>query len=103
MCLQNYALSLYSNNLSGMLQTRGKFTIWFKTISHEASSVEIFDDSETTFKKDSVETRLISLKKPILSSSIESAVITFTKTKNLASAWLYDSQWSFKYKNDFKL
>jgi pimeloyl-ACP methyl ester carboxylesterase len=98
LCLQQYSLTLYSNNLNNIKQTRGKFTISFKTSAQETSSTEIFDDSDATFKQDSVETRLISLTKPIgRTTSIESAIISFTKTTNLMSAWLYDDKWSFKY------
>jgi pimeloyl-ACP methyl ester carboxylesterase len=98
LCLQHYSLTLFSNNLNNIKQTRGKFTISFKTESQESSSIETFDDSDTTFKQDSVETRLVSLKRPIgRSSPIASATVTFTKTSNLLSAWLYDNQWSFRY------
>ena len=98
LCIQHYSLTLYSNNLNNIKQTRGKFTISFKTSNQETSSTETFDDSDATFKQDSVETRLISLKKPIgRTASIESAVISFTKTSNLLSAWLYDDKWSFRY------
>ena len=99
LCLQNYALTLYSHNLNNIKQARGKFTISFRTASQDTSSVEIFDNSETTFKQNSIETRLITLKKPIVSSSsIISAIVSYTKTTNLVSGWLYDAQWSFKYK-----
>jgi hypothetical protein len=99
LCLQNYALTLYSHNLNNIKQARGKFTISFRTASQDTSSVEIFDNSETTFKQNSMETRLISLKKPIVSNSpIISAIVSYTKTTNLVSGWLYDAQWSFKYK-----
>jgi len=98
LCLQNYALTLYSHNLNNIKQARGRFSISFKTDSQETSSTEIFDNSETTFKQDSVETRLISLKKPLTKGrAIQSAIISYTKTTNLVSSWLYDAQWSFKY------
>jgi pancreatic triacylglycerol lipase len=98
LCLQNYRLTLYSHNLNNIKQARGKFTISFTTASQQKSSIETFDDSETTFKQNSVETRLISLRTPLNSaSSIQSAIISYTKTSNLVSGWLYDSSWSFIY------
>ena len=97
LCIQNYVLTLYSSNLNNIKQAFGKFTIFFKT-SQQTSSVETFDDYETVFKQNSVETRLISLKQPLnTNSSIISAFIGYKKTGNLLTAWLYDSQWSFKY------
>ena len=96
LCLQNFVINLYSHSLNNIKQARGKFTIAFKTTSQQTSSTEIFDDSATTFKQDSIETRLISLKKNI-NSSIQSAIISYTKTTNIVSGWLYDAQWSFRY------
>lgn len=77
------------------MQTRGEFKFYFITKKHQ-SSVEVFDNSQTTFKKDSVETRFISLSKP-LEEEVTDIFVSFTKTSNLASSWLYWDKWSFKY------
>ena len=96
LCLQNYKIKLYSDDLNNMKKTRGKFTISFKSTSKKTSSTEIIDDSDTEFMPNSTETRFISLKNPISSNStIDSAFITFTKNANYFSSWTYNSKRSF--------
>lgn len=95
LCLQNFGLTLYSHTIN-KITTKGKFSISFKTSTQEKSTTELFDDCSTTFKANSIESRLISLVKPI-KGSIESATITFTRTTNILSAWIYDDKWSFAY------
>ena len=95
LCLQNFGLTLYSHTIN-KITTKGKFTISFKTSTQQTSTTELFDDNETTFKADSIVTKLISLVKPI-SGSIQSATITFTRTTNILTAWIYDDKWSFSY------
>jgi pimeloyl-ACP methyl ester carboxylesterase len=73
----------------------GVFTIQLKTDLNEQSTVEVLDSSDTTFKKSGVETRLISLNTP-LKGKITQALLTYTKTNNLLSSWMYDSTWAFK-------
>jgi hypothetical protein len=98
LCLQHYSLTFYSNNLSGMTQTMGKFTIALKTSAQETSSIETFDDSDVTFKPNVVGTRLISLKRPIgRVVSVESATVSFTKMPNILINWVFNDRWSFKY------
>ena len=88
---------MYSNSLESLVQTRGKFTIRLKT-SKETSSTELFENEQITFQKNSVNTCFISLNEPIDNTyPIESIFITFTKTSNIFSSWLYYSQWSFRY------
>ena len=97
LCKQNFLLTLYSNSINNIQQARGKFTIYFKT-SKELSTIYLFDDSDTTFKQNSIETRLLSFEQPIDNAfEIDSAFISYRKTTNLLSSWMYDSQWSFKY------
>ena len=100
LCLQYYIVKLYSNNLNNIKQTRGKFTIYFKTTSQETSSTKTIDDSETTFKQDSIDIRLISLKEN-LNSTIKSAIISFEKKTNFFSSWIYNSKRSLNSWLDF--
>ena len=96
-CKQNYRVDLYSHNISGgAVQTRGKFTLYFLTQNH-MSSIEVLDNSETTFKQDSVESRFISLNEPIYDGDILSLFVSFDKSPNLLSGWLYWNEWSFKH------
>ena len=98
LCLQHYSLTFYSNNLSSMKQTMGKFTIALKTSALETSSTETFDDSNVTFKPNAVGTRLLSLKRPIgRAASVESAIVSFTKMPNILINWIFDDRWSFSY------
>jgi hypothetical protein len=71
------------------------FKLYFITKSHQ-SSVQTIDNSETTFKKDSVDTRLVTLPDP-LTEDITDVFISFEKTSNFASSWLYWDSWSFRY------
>ena len=95
LCKQNYLLTLYSNSLNNIQQARGRFTIIFKT-AQETSQVYLFDDSDLTYKQGSIETKFISLNDP-LRNSVESVFISYRKTTNFLSSWMYDAQWSFKY------
>ena len=95
-CKQHYRVELYSNNLNGAMQTRGKFTFYFLTRNH-MSTIEVLDNSETTFKQDSVESRFISLNEPIYDGDILSLFVSFEKSSSLLSSWLYWNEWSFKY------
>ena len=95
LCLQNFGLTLYSHSIN-KVNTKGKFTISFKTTTQQTSTTEIFDDSQATFKANSIETRLISLVTPI-TGSIESATISFTRTTSILTGWIYDDKWSFSY------
>jgi len=100
MCLQNYAVTLYSENPNPnpLAQARGIFTISFKTAAQETSSIELIDSGKTEFKANSVQKRFISLKKPIEStSSITSATVSYTKITDILISWLYTAKWSFKY------
>ena len=97
MCLQNYVLTLYSSYMNNLQGARGKFTVSFKT-AKETSSVEIIDSGDTVILQNSIEKRLISLKKPIDStSSIISATVSYTRTPNILINWLFSTKWGFKY------
>ncbi|CAF1000935.1 unnamed protein product [Brachionus calyciflorus] len=95
-CQEHYLIRLESNSksITGLVQARGKFTIYFESDS-ERSSIEILDDSQTTFKQESIEDKIISLNKTF-SSRIDSIYLNYSKTTNLLSSWLYENSWSFK-------
>ncbi|CAF0737891.1 unnamed protein product [Brachionus calyciflorus] len=95
-CLQNFQVGLVSNakDITGV-QARGRFTIFLETQT-ETSSVELLDDSTSTFKSDSTEIRLLSLKEP-LKNPVENIYVYYKKTSNFISGWLYEDKWSFKY------
>jgi len=96
-CNQHFLVKLVSNKINNLVQARGKFTVTFKT-SKEQSVPLLFDDSNITFKQDSVETRLLSLEKPIDNTvSVDSVFVSYTKTSNFVSCWLYSTEWSFRY------
>jgi hypothetical protein len=78
-----------------MTQAIGKFTIFVKTAT-ETSQVYLFDDNDTTFRTSLIVNKLISLNNP-LSNPIQSVFISYTLTNNILIAWLFNSQWSFKY------
>ena len=84
----------------GILQTRGVFKLYFITAKHQ-STVHVLDNSETTFKKNTIEQRLVSLETP-LNEEITDVFISFDKvTSNmitdLLTGLLYWDKWSFKY------
>ena len=95
-CKDNFAVSLFSNNLPKLTQTRGKFTAFFKLADGTTTSTEVLDNSEVTFKAESTEIRLISLNEKV-KSDVESVWISFDKTANLLSSWMYNGEWSFRY------
>ena len=83
-----------------MMQTRGKFQFYFITRNHQ-STTHVLDDSETTFKMNSHEQRLVSLENP-LDEDITDVFISFEKTTSLMAGWLYWDSWSFEYVEVFK-
>lgn len=111
-CKQNYKVSLVST--SSLTQARGKFTIFFQTKNHISTTgfksfylilfnalnlnslnLEILDDSATTFKKGSEDTRFISLNNPLDDGELLNVFISFTKSTSLLSSWLYENKWAF--------
>ncbi len=92
-CQFTYSVTLNSNSLAKQIQTLGLFTVELNGNIDSVASV--FDDSETTFKAGSQETRLIVSNK-YLGNQILSAQVKFSKTSKLISKWLYQDDWSFK-------
>ena len=54
------------------------------------------DAEEVTFKKNSIEQKLVSIRHPI-DEEITDLFVSFTKTGSLVSGWLYWDKWSFRY------
>jgi triacylglycerol lipase len=96
LCVQNYLVTLASTDANKLQQTRGSFKLYFETSSGLVSSTELIDDSTVTFKAGETQTRLVSLKEP-LAQNVDSVHVSFTKTSNWASSWMYDNMWGFKY------
>lgn len=92
-CMQNFRVKLVSN--SKYNQARGTFKISFKTSNGEQSKQFVLDDSETTFKSGSTNTKLLSIAETRVNNAIDSVFISYTKTTNFLSGWLYDSSWGF--------
>lgn len=93
-CQKHYSVKLKSS--SKYTQANGKFQIYFKS-SEKSSSIEVIDDSNVTFKKNSVEIRLVSLDETFNSNvELESVFVSYKKTSNIFSSWLYDSVWNFE-------
>lgn len=93
-CLQNFGVALSSGNQQRQNQARGTFTIQFESASGHRSSYEFLDYDENTFKKNSIEYRLVSLKNQF-NYEITKAHIYYKRTSNWLSWWLYDDQWAF--------
>ncbi len=95
-CKQSFAVTLESNKVENLSRTTGKFTVYFETKSGPVSSTELLDDCGVTFTPDSVVSKVVSFDEPI-KEEITSLYITYTKTGNFLTSWMYDSQWSFRY------
>ncbi|CAF3344505.1 unnamed protein product [Rotaria sp. Silwood1] len=88
-CIYHYQITLESG--SDYSQTRGKVSVTL--IGTLRTVTVVFDNDETTFKRDSVQTRLIPLTIDI--GEVTAVDIDFTKTTNwISSAW-YSSSWKF--------
>jgi pimeloyl-ACP methyl ester carboxylesterase len=92
-CQLHYKITLNSNSLAGQTQARGLFTISLNGNLGKTDKL-IIDDSDNTFKLGSSYTILLpSNKNP--GNQIQSAQVTYTKTSNLLSSFLYQNDWSF--------
>jgi hypothetical protein len=94
-CKQNWGVTLDSNSVDNLSRTVGSFKVFFETVSGSVSSTEILDDYNTIFKVNSVESRLVSLDSPIR-EAIGALYVSFTKTGNFLTSWMYDNSWSFR-------
>jgi len=88
-CINHYQITLQSG--SSNAQTRGVVTV---TLVGTLQTVSVVvDNGDTTFKRDSVETRFIPLTMDI--GEVKNIEIDFKKKANLATTLLYSSSWSF--------
>lgn len=94
-CINKYQIQLKSAS-QNPTQTRGTFRVYFETQSGIKSESILFDDSDSTFKPDSVQSRVVSSKSQLMSDDLQFAYLTFNKVKNLPIGWIYDSYWSFE-------
>ncbi|CAF3256548.1 unnamed protein product [Rotaria socialis] len=88
-CIYHYQVTLQSG--SDYVQTRGKVTVTL--IGTLETVYVVFDDDETTFKRDSVQTRFIPLTTDI--GEVTAVDIQFQKTTNWISSILYSASWKF--------
>lgn len=92
-CHHLLKVTLSSNNLQGQTQARGKFSLVLLT--NEGTSGEVVvDDSENTLKAGSEFTKMVGLIEK-LGSQIEAIVVSYKKTSNFFSSFLYQNDWSF--------
>ncbi|CAM4741836.1 unnamed protein product [Rotaria magnacalcarata] len=88
-CINHYQITLQSG--SDYSQTRGKVTV---TLAGTLRTITVtFDDNATTFKRGSVENRLIPLTEDI--GDVTAIDIDFQKTNNIISSSWYSSTWAF--------
>lgn len=102
-CKPNYKITLFSDKLDGVTQTRGLFKFYLVAKDRQ-SRTQVLDNSETTFKRDSIVERLVAvdwLNGEEIGTEIESIFISFEKTFNLVSGWMYADKWNFKYVDVF--
>jgi hypothetical protein len=93
-CQHEFVVKLNSNSLSGQNQARGLFKITLGGDRTSSLPLEL-DNSDSTFKPSSIESRLVSSTKYI-GENINTVTVSYTKTSNLLSSFLYQDQWSFK-------
>lgn len=90
-CTHNYQIGLFSDD-SG-IQALGRFKISFgKKFSNE----QIVDDSENKFTRNSVSKYLLSINERLTTEMMDTIFISYERTGNIFSSWLYDLVWSFK-------
>ena len=95
-CLQNYGVILGSGKIEKQNQARGVFTIYLEAPNGQRSTIEYLDNDSKTFKSNSIENRLLSLKTKF-DHKIHRVFISYKRTSNWASWWLYDDRWSFSF------
>jgi hypothetical protein len=93
-CQHQILVNLNSNSLSGQNQARGLFTVVFNGDKTKSLPIQL-DNSDVTFKAGSTEARLVASTKYI-GEDISQITVTYTKTSNLLSSFLYQDKWSFR-------
>ncbi len=96
-CNHEYSMRLLSNSLPGQRQARGQIHIYLKR-GDTTTALDIFDDADNTLKADGELIKFMSSYKLVTSAEpIHSVYLSYTKTSNLLSSWMYDSAWAFRY------
>lgn len=93
-CLQNFGVVLHSGKQGKQSSARGTFTIQLEGEHGTRSSIEYLDKDDNTIKANTVEHRLVSLKKH-LDENVEKAHVYYKRTGNWLNWWWYDDQWAF--------
>ena len=93
-CQHHFLVVMNSNSLSGQNQARGLFKITLAGDRTTSLPLEL-DNADNTFKAGSTEIRLVSSTKYI-GETINQVTVSYTKTSNLLSSFLYQDQWSFR-------
>jgi len=88
-CVYHYQISLQSG--SAYAKTRGEVTV--KLVGTLQTISVTFDDGDTTFTRDSVETRVIPL--TINIGEVQQVEVDFKKKASLITTLMYSSSWSF--------
>ena len=94
-CTHSYQINLMSNDVSGLKQAKGLFTVILKSSLTLFSEIQTIDDSNTIFKPNISFKRLLTINQKL--SQINQIIVSYTRTTNILNRWLYDLQWSFKY------
>lgn len=94
-CKQYYRVKLFSNTLGNQGEAKGKFTIYLSN-GRQLSATRVIDDSNTVFKRGSVELRFFDLDKPLdYNLEITSVFVSYQRTYNILNFWMYSEFWSF--------
>ena len=93
-CQHQLLVNLYSNSLTGQNQARGLFKISLTGEKGTSPAIEL-DNSDVTFKPSSIESRLVASTKYV-GENLSQVTVSYTKTSNLLSSFLYQDQWSFR-------
>lgn len=93
-CQHQISINLISNTLTGQNQARGTFKISLTGEKGTSPFIEL-DNADVTFKPGSIENRLIASAKYV-GENISQVSVSYTKTTNIISSFLYQDQWSFR-------
>lgn len=92
-CMYNYFVMLSMGKQGSQNQARGKFTIQLETAAGKGP-IDILDNDDTIFKKNSKEYKLISQTHPFV-GTFTNLFISYTKTTTFLTSLFYDNQWNF--------
>ena len=93
-CTHNYQVTLHSKKTKNTYQALGSFKIRFG--SKSPSLGQVIDNSETIFKSDTISTHLTTFNEPLKSEDLRVIFMSYEKTSNIFTSWLYDKEWAFK-------